>query len=449
MKNLKFLIIGAVMTGVVGISQAQTNTVSAETIKSGINNILQKQFDKGLLSEKSDISINIVEPTKVMVLDQSGKKTIEKDEYDLSENDSVRLSQACKVNLSFDKFGNTPYLGHDDQLMNLTKFQNERQKEMARQFVALHEQSHCEFGTINHPVLLKNANKELISKSNYLLKDMEVMNIDWGNGGQQLNYIGTLNESYSDVSAMILMIKEYGVSDSDLRFVLKAIEVQRNDNYLQKGAEEHDTHIAIKKLFEKDNLEKIANLNDRKSFQQFALEISNDGVQNLMTQRKDFTEKTFTKENFTFSVMVNLSRLIKKEILSDEDKANFPTTIWKEGVESGFTYDIAKEILKDVDLKKYNFDSKNPSQEKINSNIIDLASEIMNAPANVSVMERIYNETKEYTEKFKEQMYKNQETQLTEFDSKATKAEIMKRVGALRSQFISATQNKNNPSGPN
>lgn len=447
-KNLKFLIIGALMTGVVSMAQAHNDHVTEDVIKSSITNIVKKQFDKGLFSEKSDISIKLVEPTKVTITEKDNT-VIEKEEYDLSENHSIRLSQHCKVNLSFDKFGNTPYLGHDDQLMNVTKFQNERQKDMARQFVALHEQSHCEFGSINNPVLLKNASKDIVARSNYLLKDMEVMNVDWGHGGSQLNYVGTVNESYADVSAMMLMIKEYGINDSDLKFVLKAVEVQRNDNYLQKGAEEHDTHIAIKKLFEKENLEKVEHLNDIHSFQQLALEIANDGVQNLLTQRKDFTEKTFTQENFAFSVMVNLVRLTKKEILTNEEKENFTTTIWKEGVESGITYEIAKEILKEVDLKKYNFDLKNPSHEKMNASIIDFASEVMNDPVNVKIMEKVYEHFKEITDIFKEQMYKNHETKLTEFDSKATKDEVMKRVGTLRSQFIQATKNKSNTITPN
>lgn len=447
-KNIKFLVMGALMTGMVSMAQAHNHTISEDVIKSSINNIVKKQFDKGLFTEKSDITVKLVEPKKVMVM-QEDKTVKEKEEYDLSENHSVRIGQYCKVNLSFDKLGNTPYLGHDDQLMNLTKFQNERQKEMARQFVALHEQSHCEFGSINNPVTLKNASEEVVAKSNYFLKDMEVMNVDWGNGGGQLNYVGTLNESYADVSAMMLMIKEYGLNDSDLRFVLKAVEVQRHDNYLQKGAEEHDTHIAIKKLFEKENVEKIANLNDLKSFQEFALEIANDGVQNLMTQRKDFTEKTFTKDNFVFSVMVNLVRLTKKEVLSPEEKEKFATSMWKEGVDFGLTYEIAKEMLKEADLKKANLYENNSSQEKFNSNIIDFAQQVMNEPVNIKIMEKVYEHFQTTTDIFKEHMYKNHEAKVTEFDSKATKAEIMKRVGTLRSQFIQATQNKSTPSGPN
>ena len=85
------------------------------------------------------------------------------------------------------------------------------------------------------PVVLKGANAQLVAQSNMFLKDFEVMNINWGDGGKELNYLTTVNESYSDVSAMIVLIQEYGANDPDLKYVLKAIEVQRNDNYLQVG----------------------------------------------------------------------------------------------------------------------------------------------------------------------------------------------------------------------
>lgn len=451
MKNkVKFLMIGAVMTGMFSMAQAHDghNHVKHDDIKSSVQTIIKKQIEKGMYTESSEINLKIVEPKKVTLFNKETKEDYEKDEYDLSGNTSQRFGDICKINLAVDNFGNIPFLGHDKELMDVTKFQNERQKEIARQFIALHEQSHCEFGSIANPVVLKGANAQLVAQSNMFLKDFEVMNINWGSGGKELNYLTTVNESYSDVSAMIVLIQEYGANDPDLKYVLKAIEVQRNDNYLQVGAEVHDTHIAIQKLLTPKNIEKIDTLKDAKSLKAFALEIANDGVQNLMTQRKEFADKAFSKENFAFSVMVNMLRLVKYELLPAQEKKDFQINMWKSGIETGYTYKIAQELLKDVDLSKYNFEVKEVPG-KINIDQVSFAGQIMSEPVKEKAMEIMYKKFREVTQDFKDQMYQNHEKHIVDFNSAATKEEVMKRVNTLRQSFLKETQGlSQNPSVP-
>lgn len=447
-KNIKFLIMGALMTGVLSMAHSHESPdhITHDDIKSSVQNIIKKQIDKGIYTEKSEIKLNVVQAKKVTLYNPETRQDYEKDEYDLTGNNSERFGDMCRINLAVDNAGNIPFLGHDEKLMVATKFQNEKQKNIARQFIALHEQSHCEFSTIHNPVLLKGGNSELIEQSNMFLKDFEVLAINWGNGNKALNYLTTVNESYSDVSAMIALIQEYGANDSDLKYVLKAIEVQRNDNYLQAGAEVHDTHISIQKLLTKENLEKIPTLKDAKSLKAFALEIANDGVQNLMTQRKDFVEATFTQENFSFAVMVNMIRLVKHTQMSESDKANYQTNMWKEGIDNGYTYKIAQELLKDVDLSKYNFEVKEV-EGKINMDYVSFAGKLMSEPVNEKVMEMMYKKFKEVTQDFKVQMYKNNESHMVDFNSAATKEEVMKRVNALRQNFLKETQGLNQSIG--
>lgn len=435
------------MTGVLSVAHAQekADTVKKEEIQTSIQNIIKSQIKKGLFSEKSEINIKIVEPTIVKKYDREAKKDVEKEEYNLTENHSTRLSNICKIELSFDNKGGIPYLGEDKQLMDLTKFTNENQKDIARKFVALHEQSHCEFSAIKDPIKFKNSTNDFNETSNQFLKDFEVMNLNFGSGGDQLNYITTLNESYADVSAMTILIKEYGYDNPDLKYVLKAIEVQRNDNYLQNGAEVHNTHVSIKNLLNTENLEKIKDIKSKEKFQEFALSIANEGVQNLMTQRKDFTEKSLTSDNFLLSIMINMVRIAKEKGLTNEEKQNYSSTSWKEGIEAGLTYKVAQEFLKDVDTSKYNFEVNKKIEGKKTIDPIDFVSNVMfKDPTNKIVLETLSAKFKDFSENFKAEMYKNNESKIVDFDSAATKAEIMKRVSTLRNQFLKETQSIQN-----
>lgn len=378
---------------------AESNIVKIEAIKSEIYNIIKKQRDKNLFSEESEIKINFIE-----------EKNFESKKYSLNENNTSRVGGLCKINLTFDKFGNIPYAGEDKELMSLTKFKNEIQKDIARKFVALHEQSHCEFTNINEPVKLRNVSENLNQNINFLLKDLEVMNFENSNGGTELNYLGTLNESYADVSAMIVLIIEYGTNNQDLNYVFEAIEAQRYDSYLKKGAEVHNTHMAIRKVVTNENIKKISEIKNKLDFQKIALSIANEGVQSLMTQRKDFLEKSLSRNNFARSVLVNMLKIIKYESLSNIDKKTYQPSMWKEGIDSGLTYTLAQEYLIEVDLSKYNFDNSKKITGKINQDSVAFAIDLIcNIPVKNKIVEYTYEKFNKVMTELKKQMYKNQE----------------------------------------
>lgn len=446
-KNLKFLLMGALITGMASIAHADNSESLQKDIQKSLQTTIQKQADLGLFTETSDITVKIVKPKKIVEIDKKTKKQIEREEIDFSENHTLRVGKLCKMTLSFDELGNLPYLGQDNQLMKLTQFQNEKQKDIARKFVALHEHSHCEFSSIKNPIQLPSATPEFNKKINYFLKEIEVVNVDWGTGGKELNYIKTLNESYSDVSAMVILIKEYGVNDPDLKFVLKALEAQRHDSYLQKGADEHNTHMAIETLLKKENLAQIERIDSDVKLKDFSLKIANEGVQTLMSERKEFVENGFTQENFTYSVMINMLRIIKYNTDSEEERKKYQPIIWKDGVDAGLAYEIAKEFLSDIDLSKYNFDNKKKVDGKQTVMPIDFTIEIMLRPAESKVMENMYKQYKETTNEFKEAVYK-EHPQVMDFGKDISKEDIMKRVNSLRTKFVEDTKEDLKYKGP-
>lgn len=435
------------MTGMASMAHADNAEALQKDIQKSVQTTIQRQADLGLFTETSDITVKIVKPQKIVEIDKKTKKKIEREELDLSENHTIRVGELCKMTLSFDELGNLPYLGHDNQLMKLTQLQNEKQKDIARKFVALHEHSHCEFSSIKDPIQLSSATPEFNKKINYFLKETEVVNVDWGSGGKELNYIKTLNESYSDVSAMVILMKEYGANDPDLKFVLKALEAQRHDSYLQKGANEHNTHVAIETLMKPENIAQIKGIDSDVKLKSFSLKMANEGVQTLMAERKEFVENGFTQENFTYSVMINMLRIIKYNIDSEEERKQYQPTIWKEGIEPGLAYEVAKEFLSDIDLSKYNFDNKKevPGKQKVMP--IDFTTEIMLKPAESKVMENIYKQYKETTNEFKEAVYK-EHTQVIDFGKDISKEDIMKRVNSLRTKFIEDTKEDFKMKGP-
>lgn len=241
-----------------------------------------------------------------------------------------------------------------------------------------------------------------------------------------------MGESYADVSAMMAMIKEYGANDKDLQFVLKSISTQRHESYISVGAEDHDTHVAIRKLLTKDNIDKLEKINNQEEFRGLALNIANEGVQTLLTQRPDFAKESFTKENLDISIIINIIRVIKSEI---EGKNASSPTIFKNGVESGLAFNIAKELLKDVNYSKHNFDETKNIDGKINKGAYAFAIERFQKGSFGKYQEN-YNNFKDDMKAFVEIISKNNMNETVDFDNKTTKEEIMKKVQTLRSQFL-------------
>jgi len=430
MKNkVKFMLIGAVMTGMFSMAHAHEQKPISETqIKESISSILQKQIDKGLFSEHSDISIQI----------KKTEKSSKNEESHLIENDLERVGNICKMRLTFDEKGNIPFLGKGDEIKIATQLKNERQKEIARQFVALHEQSHCEFSAIENPIKIKGESHEYEQKMGHYLKDLDALYLGFGES-TKLSYIKTINESYADVSAMVALIKEYGKDDKDLQYVLKSIGTQRHEAYLNVGAESHDTHVAIRKLLTSENLSKIDSINTQKEFRDFVLTIANDGVQTLLTQRPEFAKESLTKENLDISIVTHMMRIIKHETL--DNKKGSPS-VFKDGVENGLSFLLAKEILKDVDYSKYNFDESKKVEGKINKEIYYFAVESFDKfeKTNQSQLKEDYNNFRKEMANFIEIINKNNANQVIDFDNKTTKEEIVKKVNMLRNQFLESSK---------
>lgn len=425
-KNIKFLLLGAMTASVFSFAHADSYKINKTSIKENIENIIKNQLEEGFFTEHSKFSINFE--------NSKNKKS------DI-QNTSLRLGDICTIQLSFDNKGNIPYLGKDEELMKITKLQNEKQREIARIFVALHEQSHCEFSTIENPVKVKGMNEILVKRLNYYLKDMEVVGIFNDNVNIELSYINTLNESYSDVYAIALLIKEHGIENTDLQYVIKTVEVQRKDRYIQNSSGDYNTHSSIEILLKPENIKKINSLSNAKEFQDFVLKIANEGVQKLMSEKREIIDKSFSYKNFNFSVVANMLRVAKEKTISISERKGYQSHKWKDENQTGMTYTIAKEFLTGVDLKKFNIEGMKVKKGEEPQSAFEFMFEVLNSnDAKMKSLELSYEVFVKTIAEFKTEVYKNNEMKLANLGLHESAEEISVKVNEIRNKFIVETK---------
>ena len=111
-------------------------------------------------------------------------------------------------------------------------------------------------------------------------------------------------------------------------------------------------------------------------------------------------------------------------------------------LKKGLAFNIAKDILKDVDYSKYNFDETKKVEGKINKESYYFAVELFDKfeKSNKGELRESYNNFKKEMDGFVEIINKNNANQVIDFDNKATKEEIVKKVNMLRNQFLESSK---------
>lgn len=429
-RNIKFLLVGAMMTGIFSMSHAETNKISEKEIQQNLETLFKNKINQGFFSEKSIITAKII------------KNNNKNQDY---ESTSTRLGDICKIAVFFDKKGNIDYLGKDEELKEITKLKNETQREMARNFLFLHEQSHCEFSAIEDPVRLEGMSDELNKKVNYALKDLDVISVFSNDGIKEISYIHNLSESYSDVSAITLLIKEHGLENNDLQYLIKTIEVQRKDKYIQTSSGDHNTHTSIEILLKPENIEKINDLSNIKDFQDFVLKVANEGVQKIMFEKKETTERSFSSNNFSFSVLANMLKLSKEKTISISERKDYQSHRWVNENQAGMAYFVAKDIIKDVDLTGFDINGIKKVEGKEPQTALELMIEVISSnPSKSNYLEKSYEAFIKTVADFKKEVYKNNEMKLPITNTIETSEQIIKRVIDLRNKFKSETKSLGN-----
>lgn len=434
MKNLKFLILGAAATGLLATSAMAANNeeIIKQNITSGLNKLVQEHHNNGFLKEKAALDIKFITPSK------DGNA-------DTPENMATLIANACKVTLVFDKDGNSPKLSSEESILKTTEFKNEKQKEIMREFIALHESFHCEFANIENPIKIEGKSSDFNKKINHYLKEMYTIPIA---GVGQIGYIDNLNENFADIAATGLLIKKYGEDNPDLKYVLNANKTQRHAQYFDNDLSSHHTHIGLNKSLSKENIDKLKNAIDGEEFKEIALKIANKSIQQLMTQRKDLTDEMLSEKAFFMGMTVSLIRYMNYNLADDKQKKEYQLdTNWKDGITRGFHAQFTREILSVNTIKDSKLKFSIPGATGMEMlDIVSYATDLVQKPEVKPILIKECEQFNKYVKEFKSIVYKQNEQTIDAFDDK-TKAEIGNKMLMLRTKFLESV-NQNNKMKP-
>ncbi len=318
------------------LSETQKQAVS-QKFMGEISKIIDHQFGKGYLTERAKLNIQIEAGPSVINPD-GDVATLSSQQDNLSNNQFYRLGKQCVVDLQFDSDGNSPYIGTDQELKLLSAAKNEVQKRMLREYVALHEHYHCEFSGIQNPVVFGQD----LEKNSFMVKGMR----DLTPLGSASSYLDTVSENFSDVSAFMSLVKEYGADDPNLRYVLEVIHSQRKDNFLQSDMDVHFTHFSLEKLLQDDTLQKIESISTPEDFKKFAIELSNESAAKTFYEKNKMKKGITNDDLFYTSVMMEVARLA----IGDKTQEKGYEPLWQEGNGSNIITQTAQKLLQGVNV---------------------------------------------------------------------------------------------------
>lgn len=248
---------------------------------------IKQAQDKGYLNKDIKIQVKEVNANGIYKPDLT------------ASNQSNILAKQCEVIVSISKSGDTVLVATDKDIQDKTNPQNNIQKKMAREFILLHEASHCEFSSFKD-VFLIDKQPELQKDVNYYFKHMV--------GNEQTDSMySLLNENFADTYASIQLIKLYGANKDVLHIINKTV-LERQDTYLTYTAQEkldsHFTHMSLIKTLKEENIEKINITNKSEALKRLALEIANIGTKQILAQFPEHVTSMLEKTamiNSTFS----------------------------------------------------------------------------------------------------------------------------------------------------
>lgn len=352
-------------------NQVQSNLDSIQArVNQELKTSLTENISQHLLTQDAHIKIQIVpsaKTNKTLLPKLDGANLLESNlEPSLSDNHMMRKDGVCEISLTFDDYGNIPKLANEEGgILSVTSLQNDNQRKIAQEFIALHEYYHCEFTAMENPVLTPGKSTEFNKQINYAFKDQVS-----AAALQKISYIDTLNENFADTAAAMNLIMKYGLDNPDFKFVIDSIKTQRHAKYFQSELDSHFTHFSLAQLLEPSNLEKLQQIKIQihsnpspttyQQFSQFALEIANDGTNKILVNNEKMAQTTLSVETIAYSVFKNLNTLLHFNSTSPEFRqTQTPHNLWAPGISRGLTQNIAQNLMNNIDLSNKQFFQKN------------------------------------------------------------------------------------------
>lgn len=344
------------------------NTSIKNDITNNVHKIIDEQIIQGYLTEKASISITIAPSvqTHLKQLEAIYKpETPYIEGINVSTNARATLVHGnktfakmantgkCDIALVYDDQGGVESLTDDITTLIETEFKNSEQKKIGQQFIALHEQFHCEFNKIQTPVLIDPNNMKFNQTLTYILRDQK------SPFKEPVTYLDILNENFADVSAAIVLIQKYGKDNKNLLYVLNSLQTQRHDKYFKDNEAVHSTHFSLAEVLQENTLNNISKDLTPESFQLLSLTIANKGVGQVISHRPIIAERIFSSNNIIRGVFINILAMVTYDNASLEKKTTIFNNPWGKDVQQGLAVDIATDLLKDEDTKKMDFFDKN------------------------------------------------------------------------------------------
>lgn len=414
MKRIKFLKLGmAIVLLSAGLTSGQANAgmfgqSPERTFSKEINSLIEEFQENGFLNELTDVMVKVAKPVKLITKD--GEEFIFPPS--LSDNVAYIIKKACKITLTYGENGDSIKLAVDAPILEATEFQNENQKKMMREFIALHESFHCELGAIENPIVIEGKSKDFSEKINYYLKDFQ-SETDF-NG--KVSYFGTLTEVFSDVGATGLLLKKYGENNPDLNFVLRAIKTQRHAAYFSVEKDNHFTHLGMENALSSDSVKKLINAKSGDEYKSVVLEIANKSVQQLITQRPDIAEEMFSKEKLESSVAFHIVRDILNNS-SNEDQKNMSMLLFRKSkVENGFAKEMAKDFFNGEERHLTRFSNISSINEYEMNELVKYTMKLYSKKSADVFLKRDLEGFDKYIAEFKDAIFSQNRHKINDFD---------------------------------
>lgn len=403
-------------------------------IKNNIESVINEQVESDLLSYKATMHVSLI--ASPSTLKAQGLPAPSQDSLPVSS--AALVNNTCQLNIVFDDNGNLPAF-NDEKIINILQFKNAIQKRMAQEFLSLHEQYHCEFRNINEPIIAQGQNIDFNKKINFILKE----DISYA-ALNKIAYIDLLNENFADVSAMFSLIKRYGMNDSNLIFVLNSFVALRHYEYFYNDIDIHFSYFSMKDALSPFNINKVLSifnnsnnkLEVKNAIQQLALEICNNGIGTLLSNKPILVEFVFPDTPIVKDIYINTLQLVIRESIDSNIKESVIINPWSSNVERGYTFTIAQNLINNENIKNMYFYTPDGSPGKNHKAIFDYIGVLLKNKQPDLINSQFHQNSLKQISVFKNTLVKQSDDKALDYISKFIQpSELQKKINTLTSEI--------------
>ena len=349
----KFILLGMTALALVFSQNSNaTDFITTPKLQQELNQAVQHLDSKGFLKSKIDVLIE-----RTQGLDRIDGSDFVKNEADFED------PLKCSITLTFSKLGQNVYAGHSKELKEITKIQNDEERQLSNNFYLYHEINHCNFSN-KKEIFLIDGQPELQKKVNYYFMNMS---------GSHLNDSLTeiMHENFADTMAAIQLIKTHGYNQATSS-LLNKIAIERYEtgfNYInsENRIESHNTYLSLKEILKTENIDFIIKESDNNKLELFAQKIANKSVYTLANTYIEQFDSLFDYSNFKESMFksVHYNLMLENKGISSQTNGFFQSIAKSENITLNKNIkDYNMEDLTKIRVASFQLLDKNMSKEQ-------------------------------------------------------------------------------------